>query len=48
VVDEAVGDARLLGDVRDASLREPLLGEDAHGGVEDLATAVLARDGHQA
>ena len=35
VVDEPVGDARLVGDVRHAAGVEALAREDAHGGVED-------------
>ena len=53
VVDEAVGDARLVGDVRDAAAVEALAREHAHGGVEDLAALVgrglgAGGDGHQA
>ena len=40
VVDEAVGDARLVGDVRDAASVEALAGEDADRGLEDLAAAI--------
>jgi hypothetical protein len=40
VVDEAVGDARLVGDVRDAALVEALAREDGDGRVEDLAAAL--------
>src|SRR3954447_5727636 len=52
VVDEPVGDARLVGDVRHAAGVEALAGEDAHRRVEDLAALVLRgllarRDGHQ-
>src|SRR3954468_2378059 len=43
VVDEPVGDARLVGDVRHAAGVEALAGEDPHGGVEDLAALVLRR-----
>ena len=41
MVDEAVGDAGLVGDVRDAAGVEALAGEHAHGRVEDLAGACL-------
>ena len=40
VVDEAVGDARLVGDVRHAAGVEALAREDAHGGVEDQPALV--------
>ena len=40
VVDEAVGDARLVGDVGDAGGVEALAGEDGDGGVEDLPAFV--------
>ena len=40
VVDEAVGDARLVGDVRHAAGVEALPREHAHGGVEDQAALV--------
>ena len=40
VVDEAVGDARLVGDVRHAAAVEALPGEHADGGVEDQAALV--------
>jgi hypothetical protein len=40
VVDEAVGDARLVGDVRDAAGVEALAGEHAHGRVEDQPALV--------
>ena len=39
VVDEAVGDAGLVGDVRDAAGVKALAREHAHGGVEDHAGA---------
>ena len=54
VVDEAVGDARLVGDVGDAGGVEALAGEDGDRGVEDLpafvdgAGALLDRALHQA
>ena len=35
VVDEPVGDARLIGDVRHAAGVKPLAREHPHGGVED-------------
>ena len=40
VVDEAVGDARLVGDVGDAGRVEALAGEDGDRGVEDLPAFV--------
>ena len=40
VVDEAVGDAGLVGDVGDAAGVEALAGEDAHRRVEDQAPLV--------
>ena len=40
VVDEPVGDAGLVGDVRDAAGVEALAGEHAHRGVEDQAALV--------
>ena len=43
VVDEAVGDARLVGDVGDAGRVEALAGEDADRRVEDLAALVDRR-----
>ena len=43
VVDEAVGDARLVGDVGDAAGVEALAGEDADRRVEDLPAAVDRR-----
>ena len=43
VVDEPVGDAGLVGDVGDAGRVEALAGEDADGGVEDLAALVDRR-----
>ena len=43
MVDEAVGDVGLAGDVRDPAGVEPLAGEDADRGVEDLAPAVDRR-----
>ena len=50
VVDEPVGDARLVGDVGDAGRVEALAGEDADRRVEDLAALVDRRGlgGHQA
>ena len=48
VVDEPVGDPRLVGDVGDAGRVEALAGEDADGGVEDEAALVGGRRlGHQ-
>ena len=51
VVDEAVGDARLVGHVRHAAVVEAALGEHAHAGVEDQAALVdragLGGGGHQ-
>ncbi len=43
VVEEPVGDARLLGDVADPARVEPLAREDAHGSVEELPPFVLYR-----
>src|SRR3954453_2488738 len=40
VIDEPVGAARLVGDVRDAARVEALAGEHLHGGVEDLPALV--------
>ena len=51
VVDEAVGDAGLVGDVGDAGRVEALAGEDADRRVEDVAALVDRRRlclGHQA
>ena len=42
MVDEAVGDAGLVGDVGHAAGVEALAGEHAHGGVEDQAALVRA------
>jgi hypothetical protein len=41
VVEQPVGDARLLGDVADPGGVEPPTREDADGRVEDLATLLL-------
>ncbi len=53
VVDEAVGDAGLVGDVGDAAVVEALAGEDGDRRVEDQAALVdgagaRGRGGHQA
>jgi hypothetical protein len=40
VVDEPVGDPRLVGDVGDAARVVPLTGEDPDGRVEDLTATV--------
>jgi hypothetical protein len=46
VVDEPVGDAGLVGDVRDATGVETLTREDPHGGVEDQPALVDRRHLH--
>ena len=48
VVDEAVGHARLVGDVRHAAGVEALAGEHAHRRVEDQPALVLRRLGPRA
>jgi len=40
VVDEALGDARLLGDLFDRAVLVALAGEDAEGGLEDLVSGL--------
>ena len=47
VIEQAVGNARLLGDVADARLVEALARKDAHCGLQQLGTAICRPLGHR-